>query len=204
MTTEQLEMNLPFEFRDYIDQGKEKYQFDYAVLDMPENKDAEDAQMQLMACAALKRDLKNMMQMLRAAGLKAVTLIPVEFAYRNLIRHSLSRTQEPVCIIDFGHEATRIYIYRGEHYEITRVLDHGGLEMDEALSEHLAFGPMESSRHKSSLPEEMLSSPEMLEIYRTIALDVMRAINFYNYDTQSNLRKAYVTGGCATNPVLLS
>ncbi|MGI6105890.1 MAG: type IV pilus biogenesis protein PilM [Raoultibacter sp.] len=54
MTTSELDINLPYEFRDYITQGKEKYLYDYAVLNTEKSEEGEITGFDLLAVAATK------------------------------------------------------------------------------------------------------------------------------------------------------
>jgi len=203
MNTEQLELNLPYEFRDYITQGKEKYQYDYALLENREGKDGAGDEMDLMACAALKSTLTDLQATFRQAGMRLKTIVPEEFAYRNLIRHANPGENSPVCLIDLGHSTTRIHIFRGERFEVTRIIDMGGSYQDNTIGELLGVDAFLARTKKQANQEGILETEECLEFYRSIALEIMRAINFYNYDSQSAMEKLYIMGGGALNKYLL-
>lgn len=101
MTVDQLNYNLPFEFRDYITDELKDYIFDYAVVSITEEKeqseDSEDAEnveggsvMELMAVAAPKSLLEESKETLHRAGLKLVKAAPTVCAYQALIRAKLN------------------------------------------------------------------------------------------------------------------
>ncbi len=204
MNIEQLELNLPYEFRDYITQGKEKYQYDYAVLENHKASDGEGEEMDLMACAALKSTLLELQATFRQAGLQLKTIVPEEFTYRNLIRRIRPEGNSPICLIDLGHSSTRIHIFRGERFEVTRIIDTGGAYQDTVISELLSVDPFLAHTKKQANQDRILEVEECMDFYRSIALEIMRAINFYNYDSQVALGKIYVMGGGALNQYLLS
>ncbi len=203
MTVEQLELNLPYEFRDYITQGKEKYQYDYAVLENREGIDGAAGEMDLMACAALKSTLLELQSTFRQAGMRLRRIVPEEFAYRNLIRQTCPEGDYPVCLIDLGHSSTRIHIFRGERFEVTRIIDMGGAHQDTVIAdfwgEELFLAHTKKQANYNGILEEEIS----LDLYRSIALEIMRAINFYNYDSQEALEKLYIMGGGVLNQYLL-
>jgi len=203
MSIDQLELNLPYEFRDYITQGKDKYQYDYAVLEKRQGQDGAGDELDLMACAALKSTLLELQAAFRQAGLRLKRIIPEEFAYRNLLRRTLPEGEEPVCLIDLGHLSTRVHIFRGERFEVTRVIDMGGAYQDNVIAELLGDAPFLARTRKQANQDGILEQEVCLEVYRSIALEVMRAINFYNYDSQASLENIYVMGGGALNPYLL-
>jgi len=203
MNVEQLALNLPYEFRDYITQGKEKYLYDYAVLETRKGEDGAGDEMDLMACAALKTTLIEIQTAFRQARLRLKRIIPEEFAYRNLIRQSLPASDEPVCLIDLGHNSTRIHIFKGERFEVTRILDTGGAAQDNAIAELLGADPFVAHTRKQANQDGILNEEVSQDVYRSIALDIMRAVNFYNYDSQASLERIYVMGGGVLNPFLL-
>ena len=97
MTVDQLNYNLPFEFRDYITDELKDYLFDYAVVSVSEEKEesAEDeggensesgGVMELMAVAAPKALIEESKETLHRAGLKLVKAAPGVCAFQSLIR----------------------------------------------------------------------------------------------------------------------
>jgi len=203
MNVEQLELNLPYEFRDYITQGKEKYQYDYAVLEYRQGEDGAGDEMDLMACAALKSVLTTLHAAFRQAHMRLKVIMPEEFTYRNLIRRMLPEGNEPVCLVDLGHSSTRIHIFKGERFEVTRIIDMGGAYQDNVIAELLGEDIFLAHTRKQANQEGILESEACLEFYRSIVLEIMRAINFYNYDSQAALERIYVMGGGVLNGYLL-
>jgi len=203
MNIEQLELNLPYEFRDYITLGKEKYQYDYAVLETREGTESSGPEMDLMACAALKSTLTQLQATFRQAHMRLKTVMPEEFTYRNLIRRACPGGNESVCLIDLGHNSTRVHIFKGERFEVTRIIDMGGSYQDASIAELLNVDPFLARTKKQANQDGILESETCLEVYRSISLEIMRAINFYNYDSQAALEKIYVMGGGVLNRYLL-
>ena len=208
MTEDQLRINLPYEFRDYINQEKDKYVYDYAVLGMEYGGDGKPRQMELMAAAALKSTVREYTDMFRRAGFKLVLAAPEEFAYAALIRKYEARRPEEQgqerCIIDLGHAATRVHIYTGDRFEVTRAVDQGGAAVDAAIAEALNVDEHIARTHKLANHNGCLELEECRAVYRAVAVDIMRAVNFYGYNNpESALRRAWICGGGVRNPVLL-
>ena len=61
MTEKELQLNLPYEFRDYISQGKDRYVYDYAMLGMQAGPDDAPEGMELLAVAAPKQAIADYM-----------------------------------------------------------------------------------------------------------------------------------------------
>lgn len=207
MTTDQLALNLPYEFRDYITQEKDKYVYDYAVLGMERDEGGAPVQMELMAAAALKTTVRDYADMLRRAGFKLAVAAPEEFAYYNLIRayeaaHPDQAGRER-CIIDLGHSATRIYLFTGVRFEVSRTIDYGGAMVDAAIADALHVDEHVAATYKQTDYEGALELDGCLGVYRSIATDIMRAVNFYHYNSpDSTLNTAWLCGGGARNAAL--
>ena len=80
MTEAQLKYNLPFEFKDYLNQEKSRYYFDYSVQEIV-SEAGEPREMRLFACAALKETIEHYRTLFRLAGCKLVNAIPEEVAF---------------------------------------------------------------------------------------------------------------------------
>ena len=81
MTTALLDVNLPFEFHDYISGDLGNYVYDYAVLSM------DDKNMDLMAAATAKDLVTNYRVMMKKAGLKLVRIVPDVLALAAILYH---------------------------------------------------------------------------------------------------------------------
>ena len=85
MTEEELGLNLPFEFRDYIADDKDKYSFDYAVLGMQRDAAGNPVEMDILAAAAPTETIEAYRTMLRRAGFNLKMAAPDIMAYANII-----------------------------------------------------------------------------------------------------------------------
>lgn len=209
MTVDQLRLNLPYEFRDFISQEKDKYVYDYALLQMDRDEAGKPVQLELMAAAALKADLRAYIEIFRQAGFRLVIAAPEEFAWSNLIRryeqvHPDHAGQEH-CIIDLGHTATRVFIFTGPRFEVTRVLEYGGAMIDAAIAEEFHVDEHLARTYKLTDYEGALNRNVSQNIYGTLSVEIMRAVNFYGYNTPgSALRTAWVCGGGVRNTPLMA
>lgn len=197
MTAEQLDLNLPYEFRDYLTKDKSNYFFDYYIVTPPK---AEDKTMDIMAAVVRKEVALRYARILNRAGYRLKTFIPEELAYGNLIRSYGKRhpeeTDKDYCIIDLGHESTRVHLFRGDTIEVTRVIETGGKNVDAAIAQSLGIDPYEARMMKHENEDDVLNLPECVAVYSAIAVEIMRAINFYGFNyPETNLEKAYLCGG---------
>lgn len=76
MTDAQLNYNLPFEFKDYLNQEKSRYYFDYAVQGTEKDESGETTGLRLFACATLKKTVEDYRAMFYRAGYKLKLALP--------------------------------------------------------------------------------------------------------------------------------
>ncbi|HCU07401.1 MAG TPA: hypothetical protein DF480_00255, partial [Clostridiales bacterium] len=161
---------------------------------------AEDKTMDIMAAVVRKEVARRYARILNRAGYRLRTFIPEELAYGNLIRYYGKRHPEEAekdyCIIDLGHESTRVHLFRGDTIEVTRVIETGGKDVDTAIAQALGIDPYEARMMKHENKDDVLNLPECVAVYSAIAVEIMRAINFYGFNyPETNLEKAYLCGG---------
>ena len=220
MTVDQLVYNLPFEFNDYISGEIKDYVFDYAVLpdddDTPDGAEtsedskaveaaallgAEDKTLSLMAVGAEKALIDEYANMLAKAGLNLVKAAPSICSYISLIRlqmEGLKQYTDEFCVLDLGHEATRMYMFREDRHEATRVIDVGLASLQHVVAD--LFGVENHLAHTYILNnfENCLERDECRESYDNIAVELMRAMNFYRFSNpDSSLSDMWLCGGGA-------
>ncbi|MDD2955837.1 MAG: pilus assembly protein PilM [Oscillospiraceae bacterium] len=202
MDVEQLQLNLPYEFRDYITQDKAAYFYDYSVVGILRNENGEPKTLDLMACATEKQTIAAYNAMLRRAGMKLRVAIPEEFCYSVLLRNyeeeNPSAERREYAILDLGHSATRIHFYTGSVYETTRVIESGGAQLDEIVAEQENIDIHAAHLTKLSGRSGVLTSEQCVNLFQSIAVEIMRAVNFYHFNNpESTLRDLYLCGGGA-------
>lgn len=181
MTVQQLEMNLPYEFRDFLNDDKDAYVFDYAVNEITEDENGAKM-MDITAVAARKDIIESYRGLCRSAGLKMTVALPIEAAYSNYIR-KFGDVQREYCIIDLGNSKTRVYFYRGSVHEATRIIDYGTKDVNQ---------PVEAAVGANA---EAIARDNINAMYNIIATDVRKAINFYSFNNrESEIHELYVCG----------
>lgn len=201
MTRENLALNLPYEFRDFISQEKDKYFYDYAVLDREDGEDGLPRQFELMAAATLKETVAGYADMCRRAGLKLVTAVPEEAAYMNLLRAYMERAgeQDPereYGFVDLGHTAVRLHIYKGLKHQATRVVEYGAQLLDAAIAEANNVDEHIARRQKHANLNGELDGELCAKFYASVSMELMRALNFYRFNSpESRLGDLYLCGG---------
>ena len=212
MTADRLVYNLPFEFRDYITDELKNYVVDYAMISDPAdlkakaeaNPDADDETdtartMELLAVACPVSILEETKAYLRKAGLKLTKAAPTVCAYAPLIRDMQQRTGTSggeYCILDLGYQAVRMYMFKGDCHQVTRVLEVGLSSIDDVIADaynvdvHLAHTYL-LTNHDDCQEKEFCRNA-----FNNIAVELMRAINFYRFNNpDSQLNDIWVCGG---------
>lgn len=202
MTPRQLRVNLPYEFRDFISDGKEKYFYDYAVLRRTDAAAGDGGEgvpgkLELMAAAVPKETIACYREVLRRAGMNLALAVPEEMAWRNLLRSS-SVGEGSHCVLDLGSAGVRIHMFLGADYHSGRSLDYGCAALDEAIARELHVDPFTAASYRASNYENCQELPACRELYGAMALEVMKAVNYFNFSTPDHpLEKVRCCGGGA-------
>ncbi len=246
MAAEQLTLNLPYEFRDYITEDLKNYIFDYAMLSDPastakmgaikaEKKEKQPkkekrnaleafeaeadkaavvaaeteevaavsggATMDMLAVAAPVSLMDETRLMLRKAGLKLTKAAPAVCSYVGLIRN-MDPAKKPgsgeYCFLDLGYQSIRMYMFKGDRHEVTRVLESGLNVVDAAIAD--AYNVDEHLAHTYVVNnfEDCQSKEVCVNAFNNIAVELMRALNFYRFSNpESTLSDIWLCGGGA-------
>lgn len=89
-------------------------------------------------------------------------------------------------VLDLGHGGTRIHFYSGGSYEITRTLVGGAKDLldmivsEQGLDPHIARLILEQNQ------DGIMQTKSVQDRLDAVATEVMRTINFYNYNNPNN------------------
>ncbi|MEG2037250.1 MAG: pilus assembly protein PilM, partial [Ruthenibacterium sp.] len=195
-------------FHDYIQKDKDMYFYDYAVLEIKKDEAGEPKSMELLAAAVAKTVIADYRRLLGKAGLRLTLALPEGFAYRNLIRgyERQHPEQHPTeyCIVDLGDTAIRAHMFRGDAYDTTRAIEYGGAMLNELIADKMEVDRQVAAGYKLSNHEGAQELDSCRELYSHIAVEVLRAVNFYGYNnSDSNLQDIYFCGGLSRIPALM-
>ena len=201
MTEQQLFYNLPYEFRDFLTEEKSKYFFDYAVRRIVNDADGHPKEMELFACAILKTTVEGYRAMLHRAGFRLRVLTVTECVYGAVLGAYLRRMgaendDKDRCIVSIGHRSTHLYIYHGATFDSRREIDVGGRLIDEQIAEHCGVDIHLAHSYMRSDYNGVLEADYAREAYSRLAVEIMKAVNFYNYNNRDReLHDLYICGG---------
>lgn len=197
MTTKQLQVNLPYEFKKVIGKEKDSYLYDYALASYIQDDSGKIVDMDLLAGAVSSSLIEKYKEMFKKAGLKLVQATPRELAIMNVLRKSKKVTGD-IALVDLGYSYTRIDIYKDGIYETSKTLEKGVKDMVDIASEILYCDTHIALEYLKVNKDNVLSHERMINLYENIAVEIMRAINYYTYENRENtLENLYVYGGGA-------
>lgn len=200
MTTDQLLMNLPYEFSDFIQGVADQYFCDYALCPPSETEEEENT-MPMMAAVAAKSTLAGYYKMFSQAGIRLRTVLPQEMALIQLAQARKDR--EELCFVDLGHQVTRITVVWRGRVQATRQIPLGGSGLDGIIADELGVDPFLAGTYKVSNYQDIQSSPRVSEYCERIAVEILKVINFYQFTYRSStLEDIFLVGGGAALPPL--
>ena len=204
MNEEQLKTNLPYEFRDYISDELKNYVFDFAMISGEAAKsDAEavgedaDTSMNLLAVAAPITLLDETREYLRKAGMVLHIAAPSVCSFINIIRSlRAEEASKEYCILDLGYRAIRMYMFRGDAHIVTRLLEVGLDSLDNVIAEQFNVDVHLAHTYLVTNYEDCQNGEYCTNAYNNIAVELLRAINFYRFSNpDSALSDVYLCGG---------
>lgn len=191
MDEAELQLNLPFEFKDFVGKEAAKYYYDYSVVSVA------NGTMELYAAAVRMEIVDEYYDILRKAGLTMKVAIPPEMAWMNLVNRA---TKEPkkLCIVDIGYGYTRVNIFANGNFVMGKDIEMGGIMLDQTIASAQEVDTYVARTRKEANMNEVLATDPCVEFYQSLAIEVMKAVNFYSYsDTDSTvaLSDIYYCGG---------
>lgn len=186
MSAEQLKVNIPYEFKVYITDELQNYNFDYSMETTKEELEKpETTSMDLLAVAAPKALVEEYKLMIRKAGMKLISVIPEICAFQNLIRCA-SLPQKEYCILDLGYQSIRLMMYKGDTHKVTKELEIGLKDIDQLIADNYNVDVHLAHTYFLKNHEGCQDKPYCKEAYRSIAIELQRAIKFYQFSNRDS------------------
>ena len=188
MTVPELMLNLPYEFRDFIQDDPDEYTYDYAVDEIVRDEEGNVERMELYAAAVRTSLIDSYAQFLRKAGFKLKSVTPAPMAYMALIRSYCESVEgetpdgHDIVLVDIGHANVTIYLFRGWHFDSARTIDFGCDEFDRVIADMKGIDPYTAGNYKLNNFEGVMDDPECLAVCDRFALEVSKVVNFYNFN----------------------
>ena len=207
MTDSELKLNLPYEFRDYIDEDPNTYLYDYAVDEIPLKEDGTPERLELYAAAAGKKLVEERAALLRKAGFRLRVVVPAQMAYMRLLEDYLDRN--PIedglhqVFIDIGNDQVSVHLFQGRKFKASKIIDFGMRDLDMAIADLKGVDRHVASTYKQSNFEGVLDTPECEAVYDRLCFEINKVINFYNFSNENDVERMYLLGGGVEIPQLM-
>ena len=203
MSVEQLMLNLPYEFSDFIHGEPGQYYCDYALCreteEVPEGEG--EPPLTMMAAVAQRQQLQDYIRMFAAGGFALRRILPQEMALIQLVEeHCRAHPEGPeeFCFIDLGLLSTRVFVIHRDRVQATRRIHVGCRELDGVVADAFHIDRFLADRYKRSDYQGILSHPHCMEVYEQIGVEALKLINFYHFTYRQNqLSGVYLIGGGA-------
>lgn len=202
MSTSQLALNLPYEFSDFIQGEPHQYYCDYALC-QDQTQDAEDGgeQMTMMAAVVQRQQIQDYIRMFAEGGFALRCILPHEMALIQLAQNCRAvrpDAPEEFCFVDLGFLSTRVFVVRGDRIQATRRIHIGCRDLDGVVADIFNMDPFLADSYKRGNHQGILEHPRCMEVYESIAVEVLKVINFYHFTYRQNqLDGIYLIGGGA-------
>lgn len=207
MSDAELKLNLPYEFRDYIDEDPEAFVYDYAVDEVPLKEDGTPERLELYAAAASRALIDGRAEMLRKAGFRLKIALPPQMAYTRLLLDYLERN--PIedglhqVFIDIGYNRVSVHLFQGSKFKASKTIDFGGRDLDMAIADLKNVDRHVASSYKQSNFEGVLDTPECEAVYDRLCFEINKVVNFYNFSNAEDVERMYLLGGGVEIPQLM-
>ena len=188
MSTSELELNLPYEFRDFISDDPEGYLYDYALDEMIYDEAGNPERMELYAAAVSKALVNDYALMLKKAGFKLKMVTPAPMAYSRILQDYAKRVPafegQDVVLVDIGHADVIVSLFRGLRYDSARTIEMGCREFDNIIADLKGIDPYTAGSYKFTNFEGVLDDPQCTALCDRFAVEVAKVINFYNFSNR--------------------
>ena len=188
MADEQVRLNIPFEFRDFISGELKDYVFDYSYIRNGAGvDDSGEPVVKVFAAALPKGFLSDTIAMFSAAGLRLVKAAPELSSYEALL--SLLPTEEEQakerCFLDIGRGHTRMLIYKNHQYKLMYMIDIGENTIIRNIAHEKNVDMHIAAAYLRSKFEDCDKLPAAIAAYKDISLEVLKSLNFYEISDMS-------------------
>lgn len=209
MTVAELKLNLPYEFRDYIDDDPSSYVYDYAVDELVRDDVGTPQRLELYAAAVQQATVDRLNTMLKKGGFRLRGVFPSQMVLARLLAdyeaaHPDDAGHDAV-FVDLGSDSVNVSLYHGTDFQALRSIEFGCREFDKAVAELRNIDRYTAASYVSGNFENVLDTPECAAVCDRISVEVNKVVNFYNFSNRDkDIDRMYLMGGGAQIPQLVA
>ena len=206
MNEAQLKVNLPYEFRDFITDNEVPHKYDYAVLGTEADENGVENVLDVLGVAITRPLINKYRELFTRLKLNMYMAAPECLALGALVKQLAPEIAEKdYIVLDLGYSATRVNIFSDGVFDTTRSIDLGTKSIHQAIAKELGCDERLAALYMVQNTNNVMDSESVKDICGNIAVDVMRAINYYTYEKRENTLEAiYTCGGGALTEQLIS
>ncbi|MFR1638106.1 MAG: hypothetical protein ACLSVD_02450 [Eggerthellaceae bacterium] len=127
--------------------------------------------------------------------------LPEQAAYQNLVGGN-PRALANCCVIDFSHHMTKLHFFLDGAYDVARVIEIGGIDIDRAIANEYGVDEHVADQYKRTDYQGAQRSEAARAVYQSIAIEIGRALNFYFNPDAAWDEVAYCCGGGLSDPLV--
>ena len=197
MNEKQLMVNMPYEFKDVLSMDKDKYIYDYAMIDYIKDEEGNVKEMELLGAVVSAELIDKYVEMFKRAGIKLVRAIPREMSLSALIEVLNGESEiKDFAVLDLGYKSSKVDIFKNGVYEITTTIDSGTETIEALVADQMGVDEHLAAQYIEMNKDNILESEKAVDIYSRIATEIMRVMNYYAFENpESNLDTLYYCGG---------
>jgi general secretion pathway protein L len=205
-----VEATLPFEVEGQLPFDLDEAAFDYQPIGAP----AADGKTDLLVGVVRKTELVSLLATLAEAGVDPRIVTHPAVAYQNLLAHLPvpEGFQQPVAILDMGHERTSLAIGTPDGaLAFARTFAGGGKELTRALAQEFRTDPHEAAHWKESSgamgdaaqgPDAERASGAFIRGLQPILRELRPSLKAYGARSHRTVGRIFLCGGSAKLPGL--
>ena len=208
MNEEQVRVNLPFEFRDFIRGELKEYIFDYAYR--PQQNETEEEQipetMNLLAAAVPAEHYDELNEIFQIAGMKLVKAVPEICVLESLLK--LYDNEEEFlkerCFLDIGNKRIRMQVFKNGCFKLSHVVDIGEKHIVRTIADEMNVDMSLARTYLRTNYQDCATMPKVIDAYKDIATEMIRGFNYYEMsDMSSRLNDVVLYGsGAMIDPLV--
>ncbi len=204
MADDQLKLNIPFEFSDYIPGDMKDYIFDFVRRDV-ENEGSQ-GKANIIAYAVPVEYIRKICETLRLAGLKLERAVPETLVYETLLNclQDEEDIKKETCFLDIGSNHIIMRIFRDGDYRLSHIIDIGEDKIIQAVADELNVDVNLAETYLRSNYNECQDCRSAVNAYKDISLEIMKGLNYYDMsDMTSSVKDVVLSGpGSLTDPLV--
>ncbi len=204
MSDEQLKLNIPFEFSDYIQGDMKDYIFDFIKRDSEDNNTSVNES--IFAYAVTVEYIRRIGNILRLAGLKLERAVPETLVYEALLEdcEDPEDAKKDMCFLDIGTNRMTMRMFRDGAYRLSHIIDIGESKIIRSIADELNVDINIAETYLRNNFQNCQDLKEAVNSYKDISLEIIKGLNYYDMsDMTAKIRDVIVCGpGALTGPLV--